>query len=125
MVNKIIRQADLYFATISESVEAINDGWTFASDVVAFCDYLSSGQHTVQELESFRLSMLATASAAERRATSTIESFRNVRTELYGVSQFLVFISLPLSYDDNHLLNRSAVVFLIIWLKCKNKQGIL
>jgi hypothetical protein len=86
MVDQIVRQADDYFLAIAESVEAVNAGWTFASDAVAFYDYLSSGMHSVQELESFRTSMLATASEAERRAKSTAQSFRKVRRELYKIS---------------------------------------
>jgi hypothetical protein len=85
MVDKITRLADVYFSAVKESVNSVNDGWTVASDAISLCDYLSSSKHTLRELESFRMSMLETTSAALRRTQSTVESFRKVRQGLLQV----------------------------------------
>jgi hypothetical protein len=109
-VDRIVRLADVYFAAVKESVNSVNDGWTLASDAVSLCDYLASDNHTIEELESFRGSMLETASSAQRRTQSTVESFRSVRQGLLQV-RVLHFIMCPV-HDVSF---RSPTIFRTIW----------
>lgn len=84
-MDKIVREADVYFSAVAESVDAVNDGCTFATDAIALCDYISEGNSSVASLEQFLASMLELAASARQRSLSTIKKFRSVRQALYQV----------------------------------------
>jgi hypothetical protein len=85
MVDAIVHQADIYFDAISSSVETANDGCTFGGDAISLCEFIASGNHSIQELKSFVQSMLVMASNGQNRATKTSDAFRGVRAELIKV----------------------------------------
>jgi hypothetical protein len=89
MVQNIVRQANEYSAALSQSFEAVNDGWTFASDVIALTDYIS-GQNSVDDLKAFLASMVQLASTAHQRALVTSERFRKIRRELFQVCSYVL-----------------------------------
>jgi hypothetical protein len=53
MVDKIVREADVYFSAVAESVDVMHDGCTFATDAIALCDYISEGDNSMASLEQF------------------------------------------------------------------------
>lgn len=85
MVQRIVLQANEYSASVIQSLDTVNDGWTFASDVIALTDYMSIGQSSVEDLKSFLVSMVEFSSTAHQRALAANERFRRIRRELFQV----------------------------------------
>ena len=75
----------MYLAAISNSVTTANNGCQFAQDAIYFCDSITSGQYSGQELQGFLASMITLANRAHTLALQTSEDFRSVRIKLLEV----------------------------------------
>jgi hypothetical protein len=98
MVDNVVQQANKYFQAVKKSVDTATDGQTFASDALAFCEFLAAGRNSVNELTTFLISMQEIASKAHQDAKDTHEEFREVRVELFQVR---LFKSWTIPFDNN------------------------